>query len=219
MGVLDSLYFAFSLISVSFIAVLVIYLKLFDENSFFAIILVGTVIFYNMGLKGIFPLLFFVFSSLFWGSFRKIKHKPRGYKEVLANGLVPAFLSFFDYHLFLSSLCALISDTWSSEIGISFSKKAYSLKGFKRVEAGEPGAVSFIGTLGGFLGSIIFSLFSLKKNYIFPVMISGFVSNLIDSFMGAYFEKKYKFFTSDLINFLISIISPFIFWITVIFGN
>jgi len=213
MGVLDSIYLAFCLISVSFISMVLIYLKLFKENSFFAITFVGTVIFYNLGLKGIFPLLFFVFSSIFWGSFKKEGQSPRNYKQVLANGLVPAFLSFFDYHLFLASLCALISDTWSSEIGVSFSREAYSLKGFKRVKAGESGAVSFIGTTGGFLAALIFSFFSLKKNYIISLIISGFFSNLLDSLMGAYFERRWKFFTSDLINFLISIISPFIFWI------
>ncbi len=157
MGVLDSIYLAFCLISVSFISMLLIYLKLFEENSFFAITFVGTIIFYNLGLKGILPLLFFVFSSIFWGSFRKRKHNPRNYKQVLANGLIPAILSFFNYHLFLASLCALISDTWSSEIGISFSKEAYSLRGFKKVKPGESGAVSFPGTMGGLFGAIIFS--------------------------------------------------------------
>ncbi len=212
MGVLDSIYLAFCLISVSFISMVLIYLKLFEDNAFFAITFVGTVIFYNLGLKGIFPLLFFVFSSIFWGSFRKKKDNPRDYRQVLANGLMPGVFSFFDYHFFLASLCALISDTWSSEIGVSFSKEAYTLKGFKKVKPGENGAVSFIGTTGGLLAAIVFSFFSLEKKYIIPLIIAGFVSNLLDSFMGAYFEKKYKFFTSDLINFLISIISPLIFW-------
>ncbi len=213
MGILDTFYFSFCLISSSFIAMVLIYKKFFKENAFFAIVIVGTFIFFNLGLKGILPLLFFVFSSIFWGSFREKKHEPRDYKQVFANGLIPLILSFFDYHLFLSSLCALISDTWSSEIGMSFSKEAYSLKGFKKVMAGESGAVSFIGTVGGLSGALLFSFFSTDKPYIFPVFLSGFISNIIDSLLGAYLEGKYPFITSDTINFLISILSPSIFLI------
>ncbi len=190
---------------------ILIYKNLFHENSFFPMTFIGSLIFFNLGLKGVFALLFFVFSSLFWGSFRKRKHKPRTFKQVLANGFIPALLSFFDYHLFLSSLCAVLSDTWSSETGISFSKNAYSLKGLKKVNPGTSGAVSFIGTLMGLIGALIFSFFSLKVNYILKVFISGFIGNIIDSFLGAYFEKKINFFTSDFINFFITIISPLIF--------
>lgn len=192
---------------------ILIYKNFFHENSFFPMTFIGSLIFFNLGLKGVFALLFFVFSSLFWGSFRKKRHEPRNFKEVLANGFIPAILSFSDYHLFLSSLCAVLSDTWSSEAGISFSKSAYSLKGFKKVNPGTSGAVSVIGTLMGLIGALIFSFFSLKVNYIFLIFISGFISNLIDSFLGAYFEEKGRYFTSDIINFLITLISPLIFLI------
>ncbi|MEO0268174.1 MAG: DUF92 domain-containing protein [candidate division WOR-3 bacterium] len=211
MALSDLFFLSFSLISASFISMILIYMNLFNENSFFPMTFIGSLIFFNLGLKGVLALLFFVFSSLFWGSFRKNKHKPRDFKQVLANGFVPTLLSFFDYHLFLSSLCAVLSDTWSSEAGISFSKSAYSLKGFKKVYPGTSGAVSVVGTLMGLIGALIFSFFSLKVKYIIPVFISGFIGNIIDSFLGAFFENKFNFFTSDFINFLITIVSPLIF--------
>ncbi|MEN3043919.1 MAG: DUF92 domain-containing protein [Candidatus Hydrothermales bacterium] len=213
MGLFDFVYLYFCIISTSFIALILIYFKIFEDNSFFPITFVGSVVFFNLGLKGVFALIFFVFSSVFWGSFRRVKHPPRNYKEVLANGLIPAILSFFDYHLFLSSLAAVLSDTWSSETGLSFSKNAYSLKGLKKVKPGTEGAVSLIGTVMGALGALIFSFFSVKSSFILPIFISGFLGNILDSFLGSYLEGKVKIFTSDFINFLITAFSPLIFFI------
>ncbi|MEN3046221.1 MAG: DUF92 domain-containing protein [Candidatus Hydrothermales bacterium] len=215
MGFFDFLYLYFCIILTSFIAFILIYLKFFENNSFFTIVFVGSAVFYNLGLKGAFAVIFFVFSSLFWGYFRKEKHPARNYKQVLANGLVPAVLSFFDYHLFLSSLSAVLSDTWSSETGIAFSKNAYTLKGFKKVKPGTEGAVSLIGTIMGALGALIFSFFSLKTSYILPIFISGFLGNILDSILGSYLGGKFKIFTSDFINFLITVFSPLVFFVLI----
>jgi uncharacterized protein (TIGR00297 family) len=97
----------------------------------------------------------------------------------------------------------MCSDTFSTEIGMKFSKKAYLITNFKEVEKGTSGGISLIGFLGGILGSLIISLF--HKNWFFVFLI-GIFGNLIDSIIGALFERK-GYLSNNMTNFISSSLS------------
>ena len=111
--------------------------KFLDLGGLVAAMMIGTIIFISGGLRWIAPLaMFFLLSSILTrlaASRQKsqtVKHSPRTAKQVFANGGVAAAAAFgyLIYPetemqlLFLGSLAAATSDTWSTEIG-SFSKK------------------------------------------------------------------------------------------------
>lgn len=204
-------YFSFVLILTGVVSLVLIKKEYFEDNAFFPIVIIGTGIFYRFGLKGILPLLFFVFSSLFWGKLRGAGEKRNGW-QVLANGFFPFIFALKgDYYLFLASLGVSLSDTWSSEIGQKFSKYAYTLKGFEKVSPGYRGAISLWGTLGGIFGSFLISLFSLDIKAGSLIFVSSISGNLIDSLMGSFFENRVKFVNNNFINLFSSFLGAVIY--------
>lgn len=176
---------------------------------------VGFVISHSIGVKGLLLLgIFFVTSSL-WSKFRRNQKKRieerhektsrRDYQQVIANGGAAALLSVlyaFDAQLdYLLAFCVVIasanSDTWSSEIGTLSKTKPFSFRTWNRVEKGSSGAVSLLGTMVGVLGALMIAisagcLFALSLPNMMAVLIFGVLGNLIDTFIGAYFQPVYE---------------------------
>ncbi|MDD3806471.1 MAG: DUF92 domain-containing protein [Candidatus Marinimicrobia bacterium] len=81
---------------------------------------------------------------------------------MFANGGIAmiATLSFYFtnnrmwYVVFLGSIAAANADTWATELGTFSSRSPRSILTFKKVPMGTSGGISFIGTLGAFMGSI-----------------------------------------------------------------
>lgn len=190
--------------------------KFLDLGGLIAAMIVGTVIFISGGLRWIAPLaLFFLLSSVLTRlaasrrKGQKTEHSPRTAKQVFANGGVAAIaaLGYLFYPetevqmLFLGSLAAATSDTWSTEIG-SFSKsKPRMITTFQVVEKGTSGGISLMGGVGGTAGAVLLGLsgiliftddsFSYYSLGIYIVIFSGLLGNIMDSLLGALLQSKF----------------------------
>jgi uncharacterized protein (TIGR00297 family) len=195
-------------------------------------------------------ILFFISSSLITKIHEKKdkqKSNGRNYIQVFANSFIATLFSILFYttknQVFLIaaviSIASSNSDTWASEIGILSKGKTYSIVTFKVVEKGLSGAISSLGTFASFFGSLFIGLVFLIAYglyyefstmllwYTIVVSLGGFVGCLVDSYLGALVQAKYKgvksgritekpflegekvvlasgfaFITNDLVNFL-----------------
>lgn len=162
------------------------------------------------------------------------KHgKPRDAMQVLANGGIPLLLGllliFFNSHffselnfikqftksittekgtwllLYWSVMSAALSDTWSSELGMKFGKNPIDILGFRKLQTGASGGITWFGTLFGFLGSLIIGILFLVSSdgnsltlhvnnqdwkWFLIITISGFIGTVLDSILGSIFQRK-----------------------------
>ncbi|EWG08949.1 hypothetical protein PBF_21773 [Cytobacillus firmus DS1] len=99
--------------------------------------------------------------------------------------------------MFLIGLAAANSDTWASEIGSLSQKPPISLKTWRTIETGTSGAVSSLGTIAALSGSFTIAflsnvLFHINFYEVLLIGAFGFAGNLIDSFLGAFFQAEYN---------------------------
>ncbi|KAL4204427.1 hypothetical protein AMTRI_Chr01g131990 [Amborella trichopoda] len=88
---------------------------------------------------------------------------------------------------FVASFCTKLSDTVSSEIGKAYGKTTYLVTTLKVVPKGTEGAVSFEGTVAGFIASVILasiSCFLGKYDPFHEADTCGRSSHMCDSFSG-----------------------------------
>jgi uncharacterized protein (TIGR00297 family) len=136
------------------------------------------------------------------------KRGERTYKNVLANGFIPALIATVAWIMgvsqetipaivFLSSISVAASDTVASEIGI-LSDKTKLITNLKEVPPGTNGGVSTYGTIWALLGAIGASVFGwillFPENLIDPLIlvpiIVGFLGCNVDSLIGATLERR-----------------------------
>lgn len=153
------------------------------------------------------------------------KGTPRDAGQVFANGGVAAIIAIGSYFVphknlfflaYLASLAVANADTWATEIGVLSKTKPRLTTTWRPVEPGTSGAISLLGTIAAFLGSLTIYLFSallivigkvsLSISSIFiPVIVGGIAGMFFDSLLGAtiqgrYFCKKCKKFTEKSIH-------------------
>ncbi len=159
--------------------------------------------------------------------------KPRDAMQVLANGGIPLLLGFLliflNSHFFTelyflnqftksissakgtwillywSVMSAALSDTWSSELGMKFGKKTIDILGFRKLQTGASGGITWAGTVFGFLGSLIIGiLFWVSRDvnslnvqgsnqdgkWFLIITIGGFLGTVLDSILGSIFQRK-----------------------------
>ncbi|MCS7244911.1 MAG: DUF92 domain-containing protein [candidate division WOR-3 bacterium] len=178
-----------------------------DLNGSIGTFIIGSIILYSGGFNWVLPLLLFLVLGSILSKLNDKKTK-RNLAQVLANGGVSLILSILNifypndifYFIHLCVISAMSSDTFSTEIGMKFSKKAYLITNFKEVEKGTSGGISFIGFIGGIIGSFIISIFHPLWFYIF---IIGIVGNLFDSIIGATLERNF-ILSNNMTNFISS---------------
>jgi len=138
----------------------------------------------------------------------------RGYRNVVANGVVMTVIAVFAWidgslmdmatasFVFVSALAVAAADTAASEIGV-FDPRPVLITTFERVKPGTNGGVSLTGQLvafiaAGFTSAIAYLLFSLDQSLvagpstILIPMLCGFFGCQIDSVIGATIERKGK---------------------------
>lgn len=129
----------------------------------------------------------------------------RGWKNVLANGLVPVMMSvllFADHSstiprlfvaiAYVASVAAIAADKFASEIGVLDGTPTMLLT-MKRVKKGMSGGVTVLGLAASAVASLAVGLSVLYITGSFMTVIlvtlAGFFGNLIDSVFGYYEEK------------------------------
>jgi len=153
--------------------------------------------------------------------------KARGVRNVLGNGLGPLIFAAMFYYLsvygqgasayfiavtaFLSSVAAVTSDKFSSEIGV-LDGTPTSIVTFKHVKKGASGGITALGLGAGAVGSALIaatfflvpgSTLELMAELASVVFIGGLVGTLVDSVLGHFEEKGIG--NKHLSNFLCSI--------------
>ncbi|PFA62386.1 hypothetical protein CN378_20715 [Bacillus sp. AFS015802] len=179
-------------------------------------VVIGLVIGNAYDFRGLFVLGVFFLSSSIWSHLfkkaklgieeRLAKTSIRDWQQVLANG-GPAALFALLFSLtgedawtfaFAASIAGANSDTWASEIGPLSRKLPFSVRSLKRVPKGTSGAVSPIGTVAAIMGSAVISLSSIfivdgmDSTLFILITLSGFLGNLLDTWLGAYVQLDYR---------------------------
>lgn len=92
--------------------------------------------------------------------------------------------------------CAVIADTWSSELGILSKSSPFLITTLQRVPPGTNGGVTLFGLVAGTTGSALISfvsMFTFKENrvgkFVFFTLI-GLLGTLVDSMLGALFQRS-----------------------------
>lgn len=211
-------FFLLSLICAGLVSLAAYEFNYLTESGFYASMIIGTFIFFFLGIKGAIPLLFFFFSSNLLSEIRNRKER-RNLSQVFANGILPLIFSGLWYfkreniyfYLFLVSLGTAISDTWSTEIGMKF-KRAFDIKEWKWKPAGFEGGISWQGLGGGIAGAFFAGFFATNLKFAGYIIIFSFLGNIIDSFTGRFIETRFRFFTNNWTNFSSAFLSSLIFF-------
>ena len=106
----------------------------------------------------------------------------------------------------VAALCEAAADTASSECGEAWSDRAYLILGFRRVPAGNDGAISVIGTIVAIVAAtMVASVAALEGVLTLRLAtiaaLSGFLGTLIDSLLGATLETR-GLLGNNSVNFL-----------------
>lgn len=204
----------------SFIAIFSYVYQLLTKSGVFALIMIGTLV-CGFGSWPTWVLLILLFgSSSCISFFKKVaaldgkdtiskKDAQRDGWQILANGL-PAVVSLVLYYYtdnllfiigYVSAIAGATADTWASEIGILSTSPPLSILTFKPIPSGLSGGVSLLGTFASILGSLMISItfwflhgpnITFTTNLVFVPVVCGFAHSLIDSFLGAAFQVKYR---------------------------
>jgi uncharacterized protein (TIGR00297 family) len=134
------------------------------------------------------------------------KRGERSYRNVVANGAVPALIAVVSYIsgwegpvpvlVYLSAICVAAADTTASELGI-LSDRVYMVTTFKKVAPGVDGGVSLYGSAWALLASTFAALIgwmaimgTVPEISVLVPIVMGISGCFIDSFIGATLETK-----------------------------
>ena len=202
--VFDYIIYNLIIILILFVAHLRRYLSIsgFIGATIMAIFLIGF-----GGSNYLYPLvIFFITSSalsLVQKETNNKKDSNRNLIQVFSNGGPALFICIANYFqssdllypCFLASVAAANSDTWGTELGKLSKSNPIDIISGKKVRHGTSGGVTIIGTIGSLFGSITIGiigyLFIFDKTIILLVVVSGFLSSLIDSILGSTYQARF----------------------------
>ncbi|OGC93441.1 MAG: hypothetical protein A2W25_02300 [candidate division Zixibacteria bacterium RBG_16_53_22] len=196
--------------------------KALSRSGAVGTVVVGTIIFGFGGVVFAIPLLFFFISSSIFSHLKtpgKIqslsgadKTGTRDFAQVMANGAAASalalvyFLSgdiiwFFPY---LASLCEASADTWATELGTLHPDSPVSILSLKRVDPGQSGGISILGTVASIGGAIMTMLVARSGGLIADEFLwidmmlwltaacCGLAGSFLDSVLGASLQAQYR---------------------------
>ncbi len=179
------------------VAVIAYNTKSLDFTGSVSGIVLAEVILFSQNTKWVLIFfLFFLIGTLATKYGKKKKHEIRTLKNVVSNGLVSTIMAFFgNVYGFVGSLSTAVGDTVSSEIGVLSKEEPRLITNFKKVKPGTDGGITLLGTISGLCASFILSTTAYlilfpDPNIILVGTLSGFLGNIIDSIVGAVFERK-----------------------------
>ena len=203
------------------VAYLAFFLTWLTLDATLPVIVVGTAILgFGGWILAVAVIVFFITGSLFSRLNKNLEmpesasiqpESRRDGLQIWANGFWAAlfcilwFLVPVEYFLgaAFGVIATATADTWATETGIRKPGKTISLKTFKSVPPGTDGGVSLKGTLFAILGSLLIGFFASQGLYSDPVStfivisVAGFLGCLIDSYIGAVYQRKRNSEDSD----------------------
>ncbi|MCX6773584.1 MAG: DUF92 domain-containing protein, partial [Candidatus Micrarchaeota archaeon] len=181
-------------------------MKIFTLNSIGAVlaIILGVLVYYFIGLKGLLVMLLFLLVSAYITSYEHKRKRnlglydyQRGWQNVLSNGIMPLVFAAIsaitgNIFFFLGSMASVMADKMASEIGI-IDDEVYDIVGLKRTHPGVNGGVSLTGLVASLVGGWIIGisgvyLFGITPLQAFFVGICGLGGSVADSIAG-HFEE------------------------------
>ncbi|MDD6256270.1 TIGR00297 family protein [Methanobrevibacter boviskoreani] len=196
--------------------------KALDFLGSLVMIIMGIVILLSAGLRWLLIIVIFFLMSIAATYYSKDYKKRLGEfegrrtaKNVISNGVVAFVMAAFGgYYLpfvggFIGAIATATSDTLGSEIGILSEPRLITT--FKKVPAGTDGAVSVRGTVAGIIGAAIIGISAFLLGVLPDIwialkisIISGTVGCLMDSLLGAVFERR-RYLNNEHVNLLATI--------------
>jgi len=190
--------------------------KSFDKKGILIGILIGLITVFLGSLTSVGGLTAFLFITYFFiigelstrycSKKRKKEHETRSTGNILGNSLASVIALGLNFPLgFFAGISAALADTMSSEIGMLSKKKPLLITTFEEVETGTDGGITVLGWVSAFIGAGLVALmhYALFKSIFFAgiILLAGLIGTLIDSILGALFERKGKM-SNTWVNFL-----------------
>ena len=190
------------------------FLKSLTLSGAFSAGIVGLAAYLGFGVDGLYLLGAFFATSSLWSKYKSsaksiieeklAKGARRDWRQVVANGGAAGLFSIIYYFNpetiwligFLVCLASANSDTWASEIGSLSKQDPLYIRTFKRVGKGTSGAISLLGSTASIAGSFLiaiigFWLFDLDFLLSSLVFLFGYIGNVIDTLIGAFYQQLY----------------------------
>ncbi|MBI4043294.1 MAG: DUF92 domain-containing protein [Candidatus Diapherotrites archaeon] len=196
---------------------------LLDTKGIVSAWIVGLLVYFLGGFSSFIVLVWvYVVMELSTRYARKISGKPhetRTLGNILGNtGPAVIALAWSPSPLsvgFFGGLTAAMADTLSTEIGGLSKKKPVLITTLKEVEHGTDGGITLQGLLaslgGGLLIGFVYYTLNGRAEFIAVFGIIGLFGSLVDSVLGAVFERK-GLLNNTQVNFLASSAGALIAW-------
>jgi len=204
----------FSTIVIIGVAIAGLWRKSLTKSGTVAAIFVGLAVYIGFDGAGLVLLGTFFASSNYWSKYKSTKKRiveeklakgaTRDWRQVMANGGAAGLFSLLYYFYpnglwvvaFVVCLASANSDTWASEIGSLSRQNPIYIRTFKRIEKGTSGAISTLGSVAALAGSLLvsivsFFLFHLGIGLTLLVFLFGYIGNIIDTLLGAFYQQVY----------------------------
>ena len=202
--------------------------SILTKSGWFHAGILGTILWGCLGFKGWISVVFYLIcGSLVTKLGLKYKQNlgiaesrngSRGPENVWGSASTGAFLAILSQIFtdnsnlillgFCASFAAKLGDTFGSEIGKRFGKRTFLITNFRKVAPGTEGAISLEGTIASLFGCFLMTTFFFLISFIDKVSISliilfsGFIATILESYLGAIFQARYKFLTNEFVNVL-----------------
>ena len=164
---------------------------------------------------GIFSVLVFLFiateaATRISRARTKITHGQRTTFNIIGNaGPAMLLLSIGRVDGFFGAMSASLADTFSSEIGMTAKSSPVLITTLKTVSTGTDGGITVKGMTAALAGAVLISVLSYMYSGSIGlaaiILSSGIIGTLVDSILGAIFERRGKM-DNTAVNFIATLI-------------